>query len=56
MNATIIIMTAVLLQTLFSSLGVYYGVNIAKAKNDPSHGNIQNIIFIVCMFEERMSA
>lgn len=49
MNATLIIMTAVLLITLFSPFGVYYGVTIAKKKNYPSHRKIQNIIFIVCV-------
>lgn len=49
MNVTILIMTAVLLLTLFSPFGVYYGVTIAKKKNYPSHRKIQNIIFIVCV-------
>ena len=49
MNITIIIMTAVLLLTLFSPFGVYYGVKIAKKKNYKTHQKIQNIIFIVCV-------
>ena len=49
MNVTIIIMTAVLLLTLFSPFGVYYGVKVAKKKNYKTHRRIQNIIFIVCV-------
>ncbi len=49
MNVTITIMTAVLLLTLFSPFGVYYGVKIAKKKNYKTHRKIQNIIFIVCV-------
>lgn len=49
MNVTIIIMTAVLLVTLFSPFGVYYGVKIAKKKDYKTHRKIQNIIFIVCV-------
>lgn len=49
MNTTIIIMTAVLLLTLFSPFGVYYGATVAKAKNYRSHRKIQNLIFVVCV-------
>ena len=49
MNVTITIMTAVLLLTLFSPFGVYYGVKIAKKKDYKAHRKIQNIIFIVCV-------
>lgn len=49
MDATIMIMTAVLLLTLFSPFGVYYGVNVAKKKDYKTHRRIQNIIFIVCV-------
>lgn len=49
MSTTIIIMTAVLLLTLFSPFGVYYGVKMAKTKKYHSHQKIQNIIFIICV-------
>ena len=49
MNLTVTIMTAVLLLTLFSPFGVYYGVKIAKKKDYKAHRKIQNIIFIVCV-------
>lgn len=49
MNVITIIMTAVLLLTLFAPFGVYYGVKIAKKKDYKSHRKIQNIIFIVCV-------
>ncbi|MDQ6470594.1 DUF420 domain-containing protein [Flavobacterium sp. LHD-80] len=49
MNATIVIMTAVLLLTLFSPFGVYYGVKIAKKRNYQTHRRIQNITFIICV-------
>lgn len=42
-------MTAVLLLTLFSPFGVYYGVKIAKKKDYKNHRKIQNIIFIICV-------
>lgn len=43
-------MTAVLLLTLFSPFGVYYGIKIARKKNYRTHRKIQNVIFIVCVF------
>lgn len=49
MNVTISIMTIVLLLTLFSPFGVYYGVKLAKKKNYKTHRKIQNTIFIVCV-------
>lgn len=49
MNITIIIMTAVLLLTLFSPFGVYYGIKIGKKKNYKTHRKIQNIIFGFCV-------
>ena len=49
MNTTLIIMTSVLLITLFSPFGVYYGVKRAKKKDYKNHRKIQNIIFIVCV-------
>lgn len=49
MNLTITIMTAVLIITLFSPFGVYYGIKLAKGKNYRTHRRIQNIIFIVCV-------
>lgn len=49
MNTTIIIMTAVLLLTLFSPFGVYYGVKMARKKEYTTHRKIQNIIFVICV-------
>lgn len=49
MNFEIIIMTVVLLLTLFSPFGVYYGVKIAKKKDYSSHRKIQNVIFFICV-------
>ncbi len=49
MNVVVIIMTAVLLLTLFSPFGLYYGVKIAKKKDYKTHRKIQNAIFIVCV-------
>ncbi|HTO14481.1 MAG TPA: DUF420 domain-containing protein [Edaphocola sp.] len=49
MNITISIMTAVLLLTLFSPFGVYYGIKIAKKKKFKKHRKIQNIIFAFCV-------
>jgi len=49
MNFTVTIMTIVLIITLFSPFGVYYGVKLAKNKNYKSHQKIQNIIFFVCV-------
>lgn len=49
MNFTIIIMTAVLLLTLFSPLGLYYGIKLARKKNYDAHKSIQNIIYIICV-------
>ncbi|MCO5268705.1 MAG: DUF420 domain-containing protein [Brumimicrobium sp.] len=49
MNVAIIIMTLVLIITLFSPFGVYYGIKLAKKKDYQSHRKIQNIIFIVCV-------
>lgn len=49
MNITIIIMTAVLLLTLFSPFGVYYGVKVAIRKDFKTHRKIQNIIFTICV-------
>lgn len=49
MNLTIIIMTAVLIITLFSPFGVYYGVKLAKKNDYKSHRRIQNIIFLICV-------
>lgn len=49
MNITLTIMTAVLLLTLFSPFGLYYGVKLAKKKDYVAHKKIQNIIFIICV-------
>jgi len=49
MNLTITIMTAVLLLTLVSPFGLYYGATIARKKKYTSHRKIQNIIFIICV-------
>lgn len=49
MNLTIFIMTAVLLLTLFSPFGVYYGIKQAKKKDYKTHRKIQNIIFFICV-------
>lgn len=49
MNLAIIIMTAVLVITLSSPIGVYLGVNAAKKKDFKSHRKIQNVIFIICV-------
>ena len=49
MNLAFIIMTAVLVITLFSPIGVYLGVNAAKKKDFKSHRKIQNVIFIICV-------
>lgn len=42
-------MTAVLLLTLFSPFGVFYGIKVAKKKDYKTHRKIQNVIFIVCV-------
>lgn len=44
---TIFIMTTVMLLTLFSPFGVYYGIRLARNKNYKSHRRIQNIIFTI---------
>jgi len=44
---TIFIMTAVMLLTLFSPFGVYYGIRLARNKDYISHRRIQNIIFTI---------
>lgn len=49
MDFTVTIMTGVLVITLFSPFGVYYGVKLAKKKNYKTHRKIQNIIFIICI-------
>lgn len=49
MNLTITIMTVVLIITLFSPFGVYYGIKLARKKNYESHRKIQNIIFVICV-------
>lgn len=49
MNIPVIIMTTVLLITLFSPFGVFYGVRLAKNKKLKSHRKVQNIIFILCV-------
>jgi len=49
MNFTVTIMTIVLIITLFSPFGVYFGIKLAKDKNYRSHRKIQNIIFFVCV-------
>lgn len=49
MNPTIFIMTSVLLLTLFSPFGVYYGVKFARNKEYKTHRKIQNIIFFICV-------
>lgn len=49
MNITVTIMTLVLIITLFSPFGVYYGIKLAKKKDYQSHRKIQNIIFIICV-------
>lgn len=42
-------MTAVLLLTLFSPFGLYYGVKLARKKDYKTHRKIQNIIYIICV-------
>lgn len=49
MNITILIMTSILLLTLFSPFGIYYGVKKAKRKNYITHRKIQNVIFYICV-------
>lgn len=49
MNFTTFIMTAVLLLTLISPFGVYYGVKLARKKDYKTHRKIQNIIFFLCV-------
>ena len=49
MNLTVTIMTVVLIITLFSPFGVYYGVKLARKKDYKSHRKTQNTIFIVCV-------
>lgn len=49
MNFSIFIMTAVLLLTLFSPFGVYYGVQQAKKNEYKTHRKIQNIIYFFCV-------
>ncbi|WP_310993735.1 DUF420 domain-containing protein [Aequorivita marina] len=49
MNFTVLIMTAVLLLTLFSPFGIYYGVSLAKKKEYKTHRKIQNTIFLICV-------
>lgn len=49
MNFTVIIMTVVLIVTLFSPFGVYYGIKLARKKDYKSHRRVQNIIFFVCV-------
>lgn len=44
---TIFIMTTVMLLTLFSPFGVYYGIRLARNKDYKSHRRIQNIIFTI---------
>lgn len=50
MNFAILIMTGVLLLTLISPFGVYYGIKLAKKLEYQKHRKIQNIIFILCVF------
>ncbi len=49
MSLSIFIMTAVLLLTLFSPFGVYYGVQQAKKNEYKTHRKIQNIIYFICV-------
>ncbi|HUH35674.1 MAG TPA: DUF420 domain-containing protein [Moheibacter sp.] len=49
MDVTTIIMTTVLLLTLFSPFGVYYAMKKARSKAFESHRKIQNTIYIVCV-------
>lgn len=49
MNSTIFIMTAVMLLTLISPFGVYYGVQLARKKDYKTHRKIQNIIYFICV-------
>lgn len=49
MSLKIIIMTAVLVITLGSPFGVYYGVRLAKNKDFRGHRKIQNIVFFICV-------
>ncbi len=49
MNLPIIIMTVVLVITLFSPFGVYYAVKLAKKKDYNSHRVFQNTIFAICV-------
>lgn len=49
MDIAILIMTAVMLLTLISPFGVYYGVQLARKKDYKSHRKIQNIIYVICV-------
>lgn len=49
MNFTIFIMTAVMLLTLLSPFGVYYGMKLARKKDYKRHKRIQNLIFYICV-------
>ncbi len=49
MDATHIIMTAVLVLTIFSPFGVFYAVKQAQKKKFETHRKVQNIIFFVCV-------
>lgn len=49
MNYTILIMTGVMILTLFSPFGVYYTIQIAKKKEFKTHRKFQNIIFFICV-------
>lgn len=50
MNFSIFIMSTVLLLTLFSPFGIFYGIRIARKKDFRTHKKIQNIIFYLCVF------
>lgn len=48
MTSTIIIMTSVMVLSLFAPFGVYYGVKLARKKDYNAHRKIQTITFILC--------
>jgi len=48
MTFTIIIMTTVMVLTLFAPFGVYYGVKLARKKDFTAHRKLQTITFILC--------
>lgn len=48
MNISTVIMTGVLMLTLISPFGIYYGARVARQMEFRKHRRIQNIIYIIC--------